>query len=62
MRYHVEVNPSTRVDLAAKIVERHEKCGGELVRLVLDLPVSGIPPNDILRIATNTVWMCGPVQ
>ena len=39
----------------AKIVQRHEKIGGEDVRLMLDLPVFGIPPDDVLFAAAKAV-------
>ena len=59
---HVEIDPRLGIDLPAKIIQRHQKIGGEYVRLMLDLAIGGIPPNHILLPAANPVGMGEAVQ
>jgi hypothetical protein len=61
-RQHAEVGLTLWVDLAAKIIERHQKRGREDICLMFDLAIIGIPAYDILIATANSLRICQSVQ
>ena len=63
MRDHVQIDGRLpRIDLAAEIVERHEKPRSKNIRLMFNLAMLGIPPDHVLVAAFNSVWVCEAVH
>src|SRR5271166_1823893 len=62
MRNSVQVDACCGIDLATKIVKGHQQIRCELVGLVLDPPIFGVPTDDVLLPASDAFWELHAVQ